>query len=110
MMQTFTKCIASLGVIMLCGLIPAEAQIKNQSTEKHKREQRRFLKEAENTESEYKETHLNTEAYTFKQGEAARKRAKKRDERRAYKFDEAGKPVKKKGLFKRKVTKKEAGG
>ena len=109
MMQAFTKWIFSFLLLLLLGALPAMAQIKNLSDDKQKKEQKRFLKEAEKTESTYKETHLNTDAYTFKKGEAARKRVKKRDERRQYKFDEAGKPLKKKTFLRRKATKKQAG-
>ena len=109
-MQTITKWTFSFGLLLLLGAVPAMAQIQNLSDDKHKKEQKRFLKEAEKTESTYKETHLNTDAYTFKKGEAARKKVKKRDERRRYKFDEAGNPQKKKTFLRRKATKKQAGG
>ncbi|WP_219337354.1 hypothetical protein [Pontibacter populi] len=109
MMQMFTKGIISFLMLLLLGVVPAMAQIKNLSDDKQKKEQRRFLKEAEKTESTYKDSHLNTNAYTFKKGEAARKRVKKRDERRQYKFDEAGKPLKKKTFLRRKTTSKQAG-
>ena len=109
-MKVFTKSILSFAVILFVGIMPAMAQIRTQTVEKHKKQRERFLKEAEKTESTYKETHLNTDAYTFKKGEAARKRMKKRDERRRYKFDETGKPLKKKSFFRKKTTKKETGG
>ena len=109
-MQTITKWTFSFGLLLLLGAVPAMAQIQNLSDDKHKKEQKRFLKEAEKTESTYKETHLNTDAYTFKKGEAARKKVKKRDERRRYKFDEAGNQQKKKTFLRRKATKKQAGG
>ncbi|MBB6613113.1 hypothetical protein H7F15_18885 [Pontibacter sp. Tf4] len=85
------------------------AQIKATTDSKHKKEQKRFLKEARKTESTYKETHLNTNTYTYKKGEAARKRAIKRDERRKYKYDDTGKPHKKKQIFRKKATKKQEG-
>ncbi|NDK56943.1 hypothetical protein [Pontibacter fetidus] len=110
MMQVFTKWVLCFFIILFVGLAPALAQIQAKSIERQKKEQKRFLKEAERTESDYKATHLNTSAYTFKRGEAARKRVSKRDERRQYKFDEAGNPQKKKTIFRKKATKKQAGG
>ena len=110
MMQVFTKWVLCFFIVLALGAVPVMAQIHTQTSEKQKKQQKRFLKEAEKTESAYKETHLNTEAYTFKRGEAARKRVTKRDERRQYKFNEAGSPQKKKTIFRKKATKKQAGG
>jgi len=106
------KQISTLMIICLVlALLPEGASAQTQTTTdgKHKKEQKRFLKEARNTESAYKETHLNTGSFTFRKGEAARKRAKKRDERLQYKFDDTGKPLKKKQLFRKKATRKQAG-
>ncbi|MEJ8803680.1 hypothetical protein [Pontibacter sp. H249] len=71
----------------------------------HKQERKRFLKQAKAAETDYKDTHLNVDTYTFKEGKAGRKRAKK-DERARYQFNDAGEPVKKKRLFSRKKKKK----
>ena len=109
-MRLFTNSVACILVMLFVGIAPAMAQIQSKSVEKHRKEQKRFQKEARKTESDYKATHLNTDAYTFKKGEAARKKVKKRDERRQYKFDETGKPLKKKTFLRRKATKKQAGG
>ncbi|MEJ8758486.1 hypothetical protein WG947_15840 [Pontibacter sp. H259] len=108
MKQIFTL-IAFCFILTLLPLA-TEAQIQATTSGRHKKEQKRFLKEAKATESAYKDTHLNTRTYTFKKGESARKRVKKNDERRSYKFDEAGKPLKKKGLFRKKATGKQAEG
>lgn len=109
MMHVFTKPVLCCLMLLLLMVAPAIAQIQPQTAEAHKKEQKRFLKQAQKTESTYKDTHLNTEAYTFKRGEAARKKVKKHDERRKYKFDETGKPLKKKTFLRRKATKKQAG-
>lgn len=108
MMKVFTKW--ALCFIMILFLTPAFAQIQSQTIEKHNKQRNKYLKEAAKTESAYKETHLNTDAYTFKIGEASRKRVKKRDERRQYKFDETGKPLKKKPVLRKKATRKQTEG
>ncbi|MBC5775860.1 hypothetical protein H8S95_17425 [Pontibacter sp. KCTC 32443] len=110
MVKIFVKWALCFLIMLFIGTMPAMSQIKQQTEEKHKKERNQYLREAEKTESTYKETHLNTDAYTFKKGEAARKRVKKRDERRQYKFDETGKPLKKKSLIRKKATKKQATG
>ncbi|HEY4652229.1 MAG TPA: hypothetical protein VIG72_12490 [Pontibacter sp.] len=89
---------------LLVGQQPVAAQIQQTSKGQHKKEQRRYLKEARNTEAAYKDTHLNPDTYTHRKGEAARKRVKKRDERRQYKFDDTGQPVKKTRVARKKAT------
>ena len=108
MKQIFTLLTFCAAFILLPYLTSAQIQ---QTTEvQHKKEQKRFLKQARATESAYKDTHLNTSTYTFKKGESARKRAKKADEHQLYKYDDTGKPLKKKGLFRKKATKKQTAG
>ena len=98
-----------LALLLLIGAMPGYAQISFKAHEKHGQEMRKSLKEAEQVELAYKETHLNTSAYTFKKGAVARKRTKK-DERTSYLFNERGKPVKwfhflKKNKYKREKKK-----
>ncbi|WP_242926065.1 hypothetical protein [Pontibacter vulgaris] len=78
----------------------ASAQISHKETSKHKLYKKRFLKQADKTEAAYKETHLNTEAYTFKKGKAARKKAV-RDERGKYKFSQDGQAMPRKPKVKK---------
>ncbi|MBC5993844.1 hypothetical protein [Pontibacter cellulosilyticus] len=92
--------------MLLLATAPTFAQIKHKSNEEHKQQRKKFLKQADTVEAQYKDTHLNVDAYTFKVGEAGRKRVKKKDERARYQFNEAGEPVKKKRLFNRKKKKK----
>ncbi|WP_242922178.1 hypothetical protein [Pontibacter liquoris] len=93
----FLLCLLAL---LAFSALPAFAQISPESKEQQRKEQKRFLKEAAKTESVYKDTHLNTDTYTFKKGEAGRINAK--NNRAAYLFDENGKPIKKKKLFEKK--------
>ncbi|MFD2246963.1 hypothetical protein [Pontibacter ruber] len=85
------------------------AQISYKAVDQHNHLKRQSLKEADKTDVAYKDTHLNTSTYTFKKGEAGRKRVATNDGRNKYRFTERGNaaqslPVKlKKGwLFKRK--------
>lgn len=99
------KWLISLLVLLLLAIAPAMAQIDQKSYDHHRQQRRKFLKQADTVETQYKDTHLNVDSYTFKIGEAGRKRAKK-DERKRYHFNDAGEPVKKKRLFSRKKKKK----
>lgn len=92
-------------IVLLLTATPAVAQIDQKSHDDHKQQRKKFIKEAGETEAQYKNTHLNINSYTFKIGESGRKRAK-RDERTQFQFNEAGEPVKKKGLFGKKKKKK----
>lgn len=98
--------LCSLLVIFLLTTVSAFAQIDKKSAADHKQERKKFLKEANAAEAQYKDTHLNVNSYRFKVGEAGRKRAK-RDERARFHFNDAGEPVKKKRLFTRKKKKKD---
>lgn len=92
--------------LLLFLALPGHAQISFTAHERHEREMRKSLKEAEKADPVYKETHLNTNAYTFRKGEAARKRLKQ-DERSVYKFNDSGKPVKRAWIFKKRKHKRE---
>ena len=100
------KWLSGLFIILLLTTGTAFAQISHKSVDNHKQQRKKFLKQARETDAEYKDTHLNVNAYTFKDGKAGRKRAK-RDERARYQFNDAGDPVKKKRLFMRKKKKKD---
>ena len=100
------------GQCLLCLLLalvaaPAFAQISYATNGQQKKQQKQFLKEAEKTESVYKDTHLNTDVYTFKKGEAARKRIKAKNGRAGYTFDANGKPVKTKKAFRKQKAKRQ---
>ncbi|WP_162054466.1 hypothetical protein [Pontibacter pamirensis] len=86
------KVILPLVLLLLFGALPGYAQISFKAHENHGREVRKSLKEAAKADLAYKETHLNTNTYTFRKGTAARKRAKK-DELASYQFNERGKPI-----------------
>ncbi|WP_347160275.1 hypothetical protein [Pontibacter chitinilyticus] len=85
---------------LLLAAAPAFAQISHTTEEQQRKEQKQFLKEADKTESVYKETHLNTAVYTFKKGEAARKRAKAKGNNTA--LNDKGEPLTRWKLFQKK--------
>jgi hypothetical protein len=92
-----------LGLLLffLLGTLPGYGQISYQASAKHDQQLRKSLRDAEKVDSKYKDTHLNTGAYTFKKGEAGRKRLKK-DGRDHLQFNVNGDPAKKMNLFKKK--------
>ncbi|MFD3003747.1 hypothetical protein ACFS7Z_25550 [Pontibacter toksunensis] len=81
-----------LVLLILLVAMPGYGQISFNAQEKHGREVRKSLRDAAKADIAYKETHLNTNAYTFKKGTAARKRIRK-DELASYHFNERGKPI-----------------
>ncbi|GAB3525732.1 hypothetical protein GCM10027443_00060 [Pontibacter brevis] len=81
-----------LVLLLLLVALPGYGQISFKTHDNHGREVRKSLKEAAKVDPAYKETHLNTNAYSFRKGTAARRRAKK-DELASYKFNERGKPM-----------------
>ena len=93
-----------LGLLLffLLGTLPGYGQISYQASAKHDQQLRKSLRDAEKVDSKYKDTHLNTDAYTFRKGEAGRKRLKKKDERDQFQFNVKGDPAKKIKLFKNK--------
>ncbi len=95
------KPVLVLALLLLWGAVPGYAQISFDAREKHAQQVRQSLKEADVADYAYKDTHLNTNAYTFKRGAAARKRLKK-DDRARYQFDENGMPARKFQLFRKK--------
>ncbi|OKL40613.1 hypothetical protein [Pontibacter flavimaris] len=92
-----------LGLLLffLLGTLPGYGQVSYEASARHGQSLRKSLKDAEKVDSKYKDTHLNTNAYTFKKGEAGRKRVKK-DERARLHFNVNGDPAKKLRLFKNK--------
>jgi len=104
------KWLVAIAVLILFNTESATAQISYKTIDQHNQLKRQSLKEAGRADVAYKDTHLNVDAYTFKKGEAARKRAAAKDGRNKYRFNENGDPaqplpvkLKKKGLlFKRK--------
>lgn len=100
---------ASIGltlVLLLLAALPSYGQISFKAHEKHAQEMRKSLKEAEQTDLAFKDTHLNTSVYSFRKGTAARKRLKQ-EERSGYQFNENGNPVKWKKFFKMRKHKRE---
>lgn len=96
------KYLLSLGLILFLSAAPAMAQIKQKSVSEHKQQRKKFLKQAANVDTKYKDTHLNVDAHSFKIGESGRKRVR-RDNRANYQFNESGQPLKKQRfLFLRK--------
>ncbi|WP_276499629.1 hypothetical protein [Pontibacter litorisediminis] len=98
-----TACKYGLGLLLffLLGTLPGYGQVSFQASAKHEQQLRKSLKDAEKVNSKYKDTHLNTDAYTFRKGEAGRKRLKK-DDRAKLHFNVKGDPAKKLRLFKKK--------
>lgn len=95
----------ALLLFFLVGALPGYAQTTHDAVEKHDQEVRQSLKEAAKIESIYKDSHLNTEAYTFKKGEPGRRRQQK-DGRDKYQFNINGDPVvKSKPFWKKKKYK-----
>lgn len=99
------KFVACLVLLLLFAVAPATAQIQHKTHDDHRQQRKKFLKQASEAETEYKDTHLNINTYNFKIGESGRKRAK-RDDRVRFQFNEAGEPVRRKGLFGRKKNKR----
>ncbi len=98
---TCAKKLALLVVLLIITIGSASAQISFKETAKHEQRKKRFLKQASQADAAYKDTHLNTEAYTFRKGKAARKRTV-RDERDKYKFSENGQAVQRKHKLKKR--------
>ncbi|RIJ37835.1 hypothetical protein D1627_12145 [Pontibacter oryzae] len=91
----------SLLLFFLIGTVSGYGQVNHESQAQHDQEVKLSLKEASKVDAAYKETHLNTNIYTFKKGAAGRKRVYK-DGRDKYQFNTSGEPVKKLKLFKKK--------
>lgn len=101
-----TKGVLCLALLLLLSALPGYGQISfNTHGKKHEQQVRKSLKEAEQADLAYKDTHLNTNAYTFKKGAAAHKRLKQ-DERSGYQFNDKGKPVKWTKFFKKRKHKR----
>lgn len=99
--RTVWMCGFGLLLFFLLGTLPGYAQVSHETSAKHEQELRQSLKEASQLKTTYKDTHLNTDAYTFKKGAAGRRRVHK-DNRDEYQFNMSGEPVKKRRLFKKK--------
>ncbi|RDV11533.1 hypothetical protein DXT99_24320 [Pontibacter diazotrophicus] len=100
------KVMLPLVLLLLFGALPGYGQISHKAQEKHGREMRKSLKEAAKADIAYKESHLNTNAYTFRKGAAARRQIKQ-DERASYQFNERGKPMRWFHFLKKKKYKRE---
>ena len=70
----FLKTVFVLTIIILSLNIQASAQIAYLGNSQLKAETKRNKREAARIESDYKETHLNTNYFTYKKGKASRKR------------------------------------
>ncbi|MFD1188075.1 hypothetical protein [Pontibacter rugosus] len=95
-------------LLLLIGT-PGYSQVNYQAEENHEQKLKQSLKDAAKVDAvTYKDTHLNTSAYTYKKGVAGRKRLRN-EEREQYQFDTNGEPVKRKGLFKKKKKYRQRG-
>ena len=74
-------------LILACTVVPTYAQIAYMSPADIKAETRKSKREAVRYESDYKESHLDISAYTFKRGLAGRKTVIIADEPITYDFD-----------------------
>ncbi|MFD2513163.1 hypothetical protein ACFSRY_04750 [Pontibacter locisalis] len=82
-------------MLLLTASSPALAQITYESKVHHKHLRKQFLKQAENTVTQYKDTHLDVSSYNFKKGEPGRTRVKSEK----YQYGEGTAPEKKKRFF-----------
>ena len=92
------KYLLSLVIILFLATAPVMAQIRQKSVSEHKQQRKKFLKQAANVDTKYKDTHLNVDAHTFKIGESGRQRIKQ-DGRSTYQFNESGQPARKQRFF-----------
>ena len=99
--QTAFKCSLFLLLFFLLGVLPGYGQTSHTAIARHDQELKKSLKEAAKVDAAYKDTHLNTDAYTFRKGEAGRKRLRS-NERAQYQFNVKGDAAKKLRLFKKK--------
>lgn len=91
----------SLLLFFLIGTVSSYGQVNYESQAQHDQEVKLALKAASKIDAAYKESHLNTDVYTFKKGAAGRKRVQQ-DGRDKYQFNTSGEPVKKMKFFKKK--------
>lgn len=98
-----TACKYGFGLLLffLLSTLPGYGQVSYEASAKHEQQLRKSLRDAEKVDNKYKDTHLNTDAYTFKKGEAGRKRVKE-DKRPKLHFNVNGDPAKKLKLFKKR--------
>lgn len=92
-----------LRLLLLAGLLPvlcwpAAAQITDMSNRKLHLETRRAQRQAHRAAkkegaTEYRDTYLNMNAYTMKEGEEGRKKVKTSDGRDNYQFNKKGEPM-----------------
>lgn len=69
-LKYLVKC---LFVLLLClTFLPAQAQISYESKGVHKQLRKKFLKQANYVDAEYKDSHLDMSTYNFKKGESGR--------------------------------------
>jgi hypothetical protein len=68
--EQLKRCICVTGLLLAMSG-PVMGQISHKPLNKHDQLKRKSLKEASQTEADYKDTHLNMDAYSFKKGGAA---------------------------------------
>ena len=79
--KTTVKRVSIAGVMWISVLFsvacrPATAQIAYSSEEKAEKMTKKSIREAKKYQADYKETHLNTQVYTYERGEMGRKKNK----------------------------------
>ncbi len=85
--RLFLKTFIVLIVITLSVNLKASAQIAFVGKSQLKAETKRNKREAARIESDYKETHLNTDHFTYKKGKSGRKRVEVEESWEDYKFN-----------------------
>lgn len=88
---------ASVGLLLAvflllpgAGVTTACAQTTHASTLKIKQETNKGVRQSKKIATDYKDTHLSTDAHTFKKGHHGRRHFTPRD---GYEFDESGYPI-----------------
>ncbi|TPE40294.1 hypothetical protein [Pontibacter mangrovi] len=96
-------CKYGLGLLLffVAGTLPGYGQTSFEASAKHEQQLRKSLREAEKVDAKFKETHLNTDAYTFKKGASGRRRVRN-NERDKMQFNVNGEPVRKLKIFGKK--------
>jgi hypothetical protein len=76
--KTLIKSLLTLVMCLLLGSIPVCAQIKNESKGEHKHMRKKFLKESDEIDTQYNDSHLDLSSYNFRKGEPGRLRNSKK--------------------------------
>jgi hypothetical protein len=74
--DTRAKCLVVVAGLLLLAACPAMAQISYKTVDKHEQLKRQSLREANQVDATYKDTHLNMEAYSLKKGESGKSDAR----------------------------------